>query len=69
MRITQLIMHSYLSKMKNKILPICLQGNYTDSLGEFSNTSYGVFGLRWLTKVTGQFEWCFWLMEHISVIS
>ena len=32
-----------LSKMKNKILPTCLQGNYRDSLGEFSNTSYGVF--------------------------
>ena len=28
--------------MKNKILPTCLQGNYGDSLGEFSNTSYGV---------------------------
>ena len=30
--------------MKNKILQTCLQGNYRDSLGEFSNTSYGVFG-------------------------
>ena len=29
--------------MKNKILPTCLQGNYGDSLGEFSNTSYGAF--------------------------
>ena len=29
--------------MKNKILPICLQGNYGDSLGEFNNMSYGVF--------------------------
>ena len=29
--------------MKNKILPTCLQGNYRDSLGELSNTSYGVF--------------------------
>ena len=29
--------------MKNKILPACLQGNYGDSLGEFSNTSYGIF--------------------------
>ena len=39
-----MIIHSNLSKMKNKILPTCLKGNYTDSLGEFSNTSYGVFG-------------------------
>ena len=36
-RIKQLIIHSNLSKMKNKILPTCLQGNYRDSLGEFSN--------------------------------
>ena len=34
--------HRKLSKMKNKILPSNLQGNYGDSLGEFSNTSYGV---------------------------
>ena len=40
----QMIVHSNLSKMKNKILPTCLQGNYRDSLGEFNNTSaYGVF--------------------------
>ena len=26
--------------MKNKILTTYLQGNYKDSLGEFSNTSY-----------------------------
>ena len=30
--------------MKNQILSTFLQGNYKDSLGEFSNTSYGVFG-------------------------
>ena len=30
--------------MKNKILPISLQGNYKDTLGEFSNISCGVFG-------------------------
>ena len=36
-----MIIHSNLSKMKNKFLPTCLQGNYRDSLGEFSNTSYG----------------------------
>ena len=29
---------------KNKIPLTCLQGNCGDSLGEFSNTSYGVFG-------------------------
>ena len=39
-----MIIQSNLSKMKNKILTTCLQGNYRDSLGEFSNTSYGVFG-------------------------
>ena len=27
----------HLSKMKHKILPICWQGNYRDSLGEFPN--------------------------------
>ena len=36
-----MIIHRNLTKMKNKILPTCLQGNYGDSLGEFSNTSYG----------------------------
>ena len=44
MRIKQLIIHSNLSKMKNKILSTCLQGNYKDSKGEFSNASYDVFG-------------------------
>ena len=43
MRIKQMIINSNLSKMRNKILPTCLQGNYRDSLREFSNTSYGVF--------------------------
>ena len=33
---------------ENKILLNCLQGNYRLSLGEFSNTSDGVFGLRGL---------------------
>ena len=42
MRIKQMIIHSYLSKMKNRILPNCL---YRGSLGwEFGNTSYDVFG-------------------------
>ena len=42
MRIKQLntLILSSLSEMKNKFLPICLQGNYRDSLGEFSNMSY-----------------------------
>ena len=39
-----MIIHTNLSKMKNQILPTCLQGNYRDSLGEFSNTSCGVLG-------------------------
>ena len=39
-----MIIHRKPSKMKNKILPSCLHGNYGDNLGEFSNTSYGVVG-------------------------
>ena len=39
-----MIMHNNLPKMKNQILPTCLQRYYRDSLGEFRNTSYGVFG-------------------------
>ena len=39
-----MIIHSNLSKMKNKFLPTCLQGNNRDSLGEFSNTSHGELG-------------------------
>ena len=38
-----MINNNNLFKMKNKTLPTCLQGNYRDSLGEFSNTSYGMF--------------------------
>ena len=38
-----MIIHSNLSKMKNKILPTCIHGNYGDSLGEFDNMSDGVF--------------------------
>ena len=44
MRIKQMIIHNNLSEMKNRILPTCLRGNYRNSLGEFSNTSCGVFG-------------------------
>ena len=36
-----MIIHCNLSKIKNNILPTCLKGNYRDSLGEFSNMSYG----------------------------
>ena len=39
MRTKQLIIHNKLSKMKSKILTACLQGNYRNILGEFSNTS------------------------------
>ena len=48
MRMKQLNTHilSSLSEMKKEIHPTCLQGNYRDSLGEFSNMSYmyGMFG-------------------------
>ena len=43
LRIKQMITHSNLSKVKT-ILPTSLQGNYRDSLGEFSSTSFGVSG-------------------------
>ena len=35
-----MIIQINLSKMKNKILPTCLQRYYRDSSGEFGNTSY-----------------------------
>ena len=31
-------------KGENKILPTSFQGRYKDTLGEFSNVSYSVFG-------------------------
>ena len=34
------------------ILPTSLQGNYGDSLGEFSNASYGVVGADRVKGVT-----------------
>ena len=43
MRIKYMIIHSNFWD-KKKILPTDLQGNYGPSLGEFSNTSYGVVG-------------------------
>ena len=39
-----MIIHGNFYKTKNKTLPTCLQGNYQHSLGEFSNTSYGLYG-------------------------
>ena len=46
-----MIIHRKLSKMKNKILPTCLQGNYGDSLGEFIKRSYGVVGVERVLKI------------------
>ena len=37
--------HAQPFEMKNKILPTCFQGNYQDSLGEFSSTPSGLFGV------------------------
>ena len=57
MRIKQMIIHSNLSKMKNKILPICLQGNWR--LRQFRRVRqyiimihiiYGNLGLGGLSK-------------------
>ena len=44
MRIKQTIILSNLSKKKNTILPTCFQRRYRDSLGEFSNAAFDVFG-------------------------
>ena len=41
-----MIIHSNLSQIKYKILTTCLQGNFRDGLGEFSNTSYGTLGAK-----------------------
>ena len=42
--------------MKNKILPICLQGNYRDILGELCSTSYGMFGAERAKASTSQLQ-------------
>ena len=56
MRIKRMVIYRNISKMKNKILPTSLRGNFRDSLGEFSNVSYGMFGAeRVKAKVTGIF--------------
>ena len=41
-----MIIHNILPKMKNNILQTCLQMDYRDSLGEFSNASYAIFGVE-----------------------
>ena len=43
-----MIIHSNWTKTINIILPTCLQGNYRDSLGDFSNscTSHGEFWIE-----------------------
>ena len=56
-----MIIHRKLPKMKNKILPTCLQGNYGDSLGEFINTSDGVVGAeRVNNRGNTALHLCFW---------
>ena len=40
-----MIIHSKVSKLKDKILRTCLQGNFKDSSREFSKMSYGLFGV------------------------
>ena len=52
-----MIIHSNLSKMKNKILPICLEGNYRGSLGEFSNTLHGVLGADRVKETPNVHAW------------
>ena len=46
-----MIIHRKQSKVKNKFLPTCLHGNYGDSLGEFSNLSYGIVGAEGVNKI------------------
>ena len=51
-----MIIHIYLSKIKNKNdPPTFLQGSYGENLGEFSNTSYGVFEAERLRKTLTSF--------------
>ena len=45
-----MIIHRKQSKVKNKFLPTCFHGNYGDSLGEFSNSSYGIVGAERVKK-------------------
>ena len=55
MQIKQYI-HSTLSKIKKKIVPTCLQGNYRGSLGEFGNTSYGLFTVASMSQPSATFS-------------
>ena len=43
MRTEEIITHNNLSKMKTKILPTFLQGNYKATSGAFNNTPHGMF--------------------------
>ena len=52
MRIKQMIMHSNVSKMRNKLLPNLFRKKTKDSLGEFSNMSYGVFAAERVSRGT-----------------
>ena len=72
MRIKQMIIQINLSKNKNKILPTCLKRNYTDSSGEFGNTSYHLsFDVLhlWLTGlIRYDFGWNHWRCLATSCI-
>ena len=57
-----MIKHRKLSKMKNKILPTCLQGNNGDSLGELSKTSNGIVGAE---RVKG-FKIFFYFCQNVG---
>ena len=59
-----MIIHRKLSELKNKILPTSLQGNYGDSLGEFSNISNGIVGAE---RVKG-FKIFFYFFQNCWVL-
>ena len=62
-----MIMHSNLSKINNNIFLTCLQGNYTERLREFSNTSNGVLGNE---RVNNQYVRVAMIrLQYISLIS
>ena len=45
-------------KDKKKIVPTRLQGNYRGSLGEFGNTSYGLFTVASMAQRCATFSHC-----------
>ena len=47
------------SRIKTIILPTCLEGNYRNSLGELSNTSYGMCGISRVKKTIVDQILCF----------